>query len=113
MGTKKDPGKYDCHAKAKDDEPMFTLLARDPSAPVLLRVWALLRQRSNPEEEEKIQEALRCADAMTAWHAQHGTRPRIVAEVSEPLLIAASQGLAEHPDDYDWPCDCDLCRSYA
>jgi len=45
MGTKINPGKYDCYGNALPDEPMFILLARDPSAPTLLRLWATNRRR--------------------------------------------------------------------
>jgi hypothetical protein len=41
MGTKRNPGQYDCYAKAEPDEPMFVLLARDPTAPQLVRDWAV------------------------------------------------------------------------
>jgi hypothetical protein len=43
MGTKNDPGQFDCHAAAEPDEPLFTLLARDPLAPHLVRMWAKAR----------------------------------------------------------------------
>lgn len=42
MGTKLNPGNFDCYAAAKDDEPMFVLLARDESAPFLVEAWARL-----------------------------------------------------------------------
>ncbi len=75
MGTKNNPGKYDCYESADPDEPMFILLARDPLAPILVRHWAALRKHlaGNPS---KVQEALECADAMEYWN---GTR-RIVLE---------------------------------
>ena len=34
--TKNEPGKFDCHAKAADDEPLFTLRAKDPIAPAMV-----------------------------------------------------------------------------
>lgn len=34
MGTKNNPGKYDCYAKAEPDEPLFTLRGKDVSAPI-------------------------------------------------------------------------------
>ena len=34
MATKTKPGAFDCYSKAEPDEPVFTLLARDPSAPL-------------------------------------------------------------------------------
>lgn len=43
MGTKNNPGKFDCYAKAEPDEPMFTLLGRDPQAAHLVSVWSKIR----------------------------------------------------------------------
>ncbi|HAW11807.1 MAG TPA: aspartate decarboxylase, partial [Chloroflexi bacterium] len=31
MGTKNNPGKFDCYDDAHPDEPMFVLLGRDPA----------------------------------------------------------------------------------
>ena len=66
MGTKNNPGKYDCYENAEPDEPMFVLLARDPHAPLLVRMWAELRQMhaGNPS---KVAEARSCAAAMEEW----------------------------------------------
>lgn len=43
MGTKNNPGKFDCYENAEPDEPMFTLLGRDPVAPFLVSLWAKVR----------------------------------------------------------------------
>lgn len=43
MGTKANPGKFDCYGKAAADEPLFTLRAKDPVAPQLVLVWRALR----------------------------------------------------------------------
>lgn len=66
MGTKSEPGAFDCYEKAEDDEPMFILLARDPSAPMLVRLWAQIETLhiGNPD---KIAEAYNGAFAMVAW----------------------------------------------
>ena len=40
MGTKVNPGRFDCYAKALPDEPMFTLLARDPNFYEFVKLWA-------------------------------------------------------------------------
>ena len=66
MGTKNNPGQFDCYANAYSDEPMFVLLARDPLAPVLVRLWADLREHfaDNPP---KVREARTCAYAMEIW----------------------------------------------
>jgi hypothetical protein len=118
MGTKNNPGQFDCHAAAAPDEPIFTLLARDRHAPTLVRLWALLRHREG-EDEEKVAEALECAAAMLAWRdtprngrvARHSTDDERL--IIERLLVAATEGMDEHPDGFDDACDCNLCRSYA
>jgi hypothetical protein len=79
MGTKNNPGKFDCYEKAEPDEPLFVLLARDPSASVLVRVWADTAHAAMhggftgglvmDVSDEKIAEAYACADAMEAWLA--------------------------------------------
>lgn len=66
MGTKNNPGRGDCYSKAEPDEPMFVLLARDPHAPLLVRLWADLRKlhAGNPS---KVDEARQCADDMERY----------------------------------------------
>lgn len=43
MGTKNNPGRFDCYASAAPDEPLFTLRAKDPLAPALVDMWAAIR----------------------------------------------------------------------
>lgn len=66
MATKNDPGQFDCYASAAPDEPMFILLARDPLAPILVRLWSELRGHlaGNPS---KTAEARNVALAMERW----------------------------------------------
>lgn len=66
MGTKNNPGHFDCYDNADPDEPMFVLLGRDAMAPSLVREWAEWRMK-NGERADKVLEALTCADAMEAW----------------------------------------------
>jgi len=40
MGTKNNPGKFDCYENALPDEPMFILLARDPNFYKHVMKWA-------------------------------------------------------------------------
>jgi len=63
MGTKNNPGKFDCYSKADPDEPMFVLLGRDPAASLLVGLWADIRERMG-EEPDKIAEARACGKAM-------------------------------------------------
>lgn len=85
MGTKNEPGQFDCYDKAEPDEPLFTLLARDPLAPHLVRLWTQARQldvfgaldsfrdllAGTPlpvtGDGPKDREAADCAEAMEAW----------------------------------------------
>lgn len=115
MGTKRNPGQFDCHAKAHQDEPLFTLLGRDPAAGVLVRMWALSRHRAielgmRPREDaEKVTEALKCADAMDAFCKAIGRQPYNGAG----NLLAVTETMKQHPEGYEHPCMCDLCKSYA
>lgn len=74
MGTKNNPGKFDCFSRAEPDEPVFTLLGRDPVASALVEMWATAREALG-EDPEKIAEARRCSDAMADWARDKGKRP--------------------------------------
>jgi hypothetical protein len=73
MGTKNNPGKFDCHAAAEPDEPMFVLLGRDPMAGFLVQLWADLR-KLKLEDPDKVEEAEACAAAMDAWAETRGKK---------------------------------------
>lgn len=69
MGTKNNPGIFDCYANAEPNEPMFVLLGRDKHAPALVRLWAEMR-RLDGEEPAKVSEAVLCAAHMESYRAQ-------------------------------------------
>ncbi len=77
MGTKNNPGKYDCYANADPDEPMFILLARDASAPDLVKAWALQRKvhilkGEKPDEDmDMVNEAMQCVKEMEKWRKEN------------------------------------------
>lgn len=75
MGTKENPGQFDCYANAAPDEPLFVLLARDKFAPTLIWLWATLRELDD-EDPAKVAEARQCCANMIAWAADHG-RPSV------------------------------------
>lgn len=60
-------------AKAKDGEPLFLLMARDPSAPELIESWAHTREaevtagRRPASDLAQVREARECAQEMRAW----------------------------------------------
>jgi hypothetical protein len=74
MGTKNDPGAYDCYWNADPDEPMFILLGRDRDAPSLVEAWADTRERSG-EDPAKVAKARACAQAMREWRAKNRPQP--------------------------------------
>ena len=74
MSTKNDPGTYDCYANAAPDEPMFVLLGRDRHAPLLVRLWAALRE-ADGEDAAKVEEALGCSTDMVHWQVDKGKHP--------------------------------------
>lgn len=78
MGSKKNPGKFDCYEAAEDDEPMFVLLARDPLASALVVEWACRRATRDElplsdHDAAKVVEARQCAADMEKWRQAHGS----------------------------------------
>jgi hypothetical protein len=90
MGTKNNPGKFNCF-NVDPDEPTFTLRAKDPSAAMMVRNWAISRfnaimsgnKPNTAEQFEKIAEALQCASDMEAWHFEHIARPAHEAHMEQ------------------------------
>ena len=74
MGTKMEPGQFDCYAAAADNEPLFVLRANDPLAPDIVDAWAdrySLANADSPSEKvlAKVREARACARDMRRWLA--------------------------------------------
>lgn len=91
MGTKNNPGQFDCYANAGPDEPMFILLGRDPMAPSLVRMWAQARE-ADGELPDKVEEAQVCAEAMRAFSGRLGKAEKNVKlEVRRRALIDAAR----------------------
>lgn len=73
MGTKNNPGTFDCYEAADPDEPMFILLARDIQSPSLVEAWAndrevLIRLGLKPKDHlAKVEEARKCAADMRKY----------------------------------------------
>lgn len=115
MGTKINPGNFDCYAAAAPDEPLFVLLGRDPLAPTLVRLWALLRSQEGESDEAKVQEALTAAEDMQRWIIQN--RPGKCKKLTNAaacaitrLYLGATCGMAKHLEGYSGTCDCADCN---
>lgn len=82
MGTKNNPGKFDCYANAEPNEPMFILLGRDPHAAAAVRKWADDREEmigagEKPETDwPMVIEARQCAEAMELYHHRRAEAKR-------------------------------------
>ena len=84
MGTKSNPGAFDCYEDAGPDEPIFVLRSTDKSAPDTVRHWVdmyeLRKQLENADgngpgeltalQQEKVDEARECASAMERWREE-------------------------------------------
>lgn len=120
MGTKLHPGEFDAYAAALLDEPLFVLLARDSSAPAMLRQWADMRRREllkvmdrdSMDDEtwlERVREDLRkctsadeLADDMEIWRRRNEgvwreqSQTRLPLEAMDALAAEAIAGAVRH-----------------
>ncbi|MES2415138.1 MAG: hypothetical protein V4614_15130 [Pseudomonadota bacterium] len=70
MGTRRNPGKYDCYHAAHPNEPMFILLGRDRFGASLVRYWVAARNAlsgGSRQETEKLLDASVCSSDMKKW----------------------------------------------
>lgn len=77
MGTRNNPGRFDCYNKAEPDEPVFVLLGRDPAAGPLVALWADIREKLGTTEPEMLEEARACARALRSWAGSHGKEDQV------------------------------------
>lgn len=77
MGTKINPGKFDCYDNALPNEPMFIMLARDPLFYEFVTAWAKRRGEAincgdRPQDDSPmVSEAMRCAGDGATWRRQN------------------------------------------
>jgi hypothetical protein len=106
MGTKNNPGEYDCYEHAEPDEPMFVLLGRDATASVIVHAWASLRERLGNTSAEKLAEARACASAMADWATRLGkdvaTRILPVRKEIEWFAVEMEQTLRDNDHKGHW-----------
>src|SRR5262245_17875525 len=90
MGTKLNPGKFDCYDKALPDEPRFTILARDPDFFDFVSAWAQRRQMKvdcgdrPPEDQAKVDEAYQCAEDGQRWRRENNGKWRQPDDKARP-----------------------------
>lgn len=78
MGTKDKPSKFNCYERAKSDEPLFTLLGRDPVASVLVFEWVRIRKALDKTEKEVLEEAIESAQSMRDYALKLKKRDEIL-----------------------------------
>ena len=85
IGTKSNPGRFDCYANVYSNEPIFVLRAEDPLAFYLVELWAACRSKDSVKavavfsslitkahsetvhNHEKIASAYDIVDSMLQW----------------------------------------------
>lgn len=98
MGTKENSGKFDCESNAKPNEPKFTLLARDPAAWLLVRLWLKLRVEMglNISQDEQILEANNCQFEMEKYAKALGKNTASAASAFNTLILSSiAEAVAE------------------
>lgn len=75
-----------CLSKAKDDEYIFVLKSTDRHAPLVVRLWADLRELEGLTRPEKIAEARECAAKMEHWK-RHALTSRISQEQRDAIAV--------------------------
>lgn len=95
MGTKNNPGSFDCYANAAPDEPMFILLGRDPRAIFLVKLWAHMSEMIG-EDDNKVDNAFSIATDMEQWALTLGKNDKIstIAKVFRIKCLEAANQLA-------------------
>jgi hypothetical protein len=107
MGTKLTELRNGCFHRAMDDEPMFVLLARDPSAPSLVLAWAQgreleIRDGKRPASDmEMVEEAREAARKMMAWREANDGAWREGLFPEHPTEQSKNDLLREHKDNED------------
>ncbi len=90
MGTKTKPGPFDCYGEAASDEPIFTLLARDPDAALVVEIWCSIREaRTGPTD--RTREARDVAASMRRWRLRNVGVDSAPAEKGASLIPSAFQ----------------------
>jgi hypothetical protein len=74
MGTKLNPGEFDCLEKLQPNEPFFILRGQDRSAAKCVRDWAA-RAQAEGVNPAKVAEAWHVADEMDRYAIERGKEP--------------------------------------
>ena len=90
MGTKNNPGPWDCYAKLEPDEPFYLLMGRSLIAPLLVRtelttrLWQVKNGIMRPDtqaERDQIAAGFACLTEMEIWGRDYRNRKEHAAIV--------------------------------
>lgn len=106
--TKDEPGPFDALQKARGDEPIFTLLGRDPAAPSAITEWCRVRRNNalrdfTPGSPELVEELRQCADAEAIAFQMDDYRKGVTVaeEQVAPARVAHSGLMGETQEQRD------------
>jgi hypothetical protein len=100
MGTKNNPGSFDCYANAEPNEPMFVLLGRDPTASLVVTFWRaikleMVKQGTSQSSAAKLDEARECSLALEAWAKSKGKDPTEALEAMKSVLAETLKSIGQ------------------
>jgi hypothetical protein len=72
-----------CLNKARPDEPIFVLRAKDPLAAQTIRLWA--EMAGTTHEDDKVTEAYQVAQAFDDWRCKNVPQPAVSGSGPETL----------------------------
>lgn len=95
--TKTDPGPFDAFDKALADEPIFTLLGRDPASPSAITEWCRVRRNlaiknCAARSDEMTDELRQCAEAEVIAFAMEDYRSGAEAGVPQETVATNYSG---------------------
>lgn len=85
MGTKNNPGTFDCYKKLDPNEPYFVLRAHHPISPQLVLIWKLICCNQFEEADFQLQQAKRM------WERELATGKREILPALSPKAQEAGQ----------------------
>jgi len=94
MGTKTQPGQFDCYAALEPDEPFFVLKATDVSAPLAVFLWAeLYRERKQRAGQWNAKAVDRYCEAHLIGNQMYEWRAKKARELDKPIPFSVASPL--------------------
>lgn len=95
--------------RADPNRPRFTLEPWDPHAPLLARIWAMIREDyvanglKPASDTANADEARQVAYAMERWKRTNETVPQITMRELEAAELLMERKKQENPNAANWP----------